>query len=144
MNKIDSFRGEFDFLSNFYPAELVYKGIFYPTAEHAYMAGKTLLTSERMLIASLDTPKAAKSYGRKLALRPNWEDIKLSIMKDVVERKFLHNNDLLEKLLSTGDSHLEEGNWWGDVYWGVCNGVGENNLGKILMQTRENLGALRN
>ena len=44
--------------------------------------------------------------------------------------------ELREKLLDTGDAELIEGNWWNDTTWGVCNGVGENRLGKLLMQIR--------
>jgi predicted NAD-dependent protein-ADP-ribosyltransferase YbiA (DUF1768 family) len=42
-------------------------------------------------------------------------------------------------LIDTGDQELIEGNWWGDVIWGVCNGKGENHLGKILMEVRKEL-----
>lgn len=46
---------------------------------------------------------------------------------------------LRSQLLSTGTAELVEGNWWNDRYWGVCNGRGENHLGKILMRIREEL-----
>ena len=46
---------------------------------------------------------------------------------------------MMEKLILTGDSYLEEGNTWNDRYWGVCNGVGKNKLGEILMQVRKRL-----
>ena len=44
---------------------------------------------------------------------------------------------LKEKLLETEDEYLEEGNTWGDKVWGTVNGVGANNLGRILMEVRE-------
>jgi len=37
---IDSFKGDFRFLSNFYPVNVDYEGIMYPTVEHAYVAAK--------------------------------------------------------------------------------------------------------
>lgn len=43
---------------------------------------------------------------------------------------------LSEMLEATGDAELIEGNHWGDTFWGVCNGVGQNNLGKLLMAIR--------
>lgn len=139
MKKIDSFRGEFDFLSNFHPADVLYEGINYPTSEHAYMAAKTLIINQRYHIASLETPKSAKQYGRQVSLRPNWDNIKFDIMKEIVKLKFTQNPKLRDKLLATKDAILEESNWWGDTYWGTCNGKGENNLGKILMQLRDEL-----
>ena len=56
-----------------------------------------------------------------------------------VSGKFAQNPDLLQKLLDTGDAHLEETNTWKDTFWGVCKGEGQNNLGKILMSVREEL-----
>lgn len=32
-----------------------------------------------------------------------------------------------------------EGNTWGDKFWGVCDGEGENHLGKLLMEVRAEL-----
>ena len=59
-------------------------------------------------------------------------------MERILRVKF-SSPDLKEKLLSTGDRYLVEGNSWGDVYWGVCGGKGINMLGKLLMQIREEL-----
>ena len=53
--------------------------------------------------------------------------------------KFSQHPELAEKLLATGNAHLEEGNSWGDKVWGTVGGVGANNLGKILMRVRETL-----
>lgn len=60
-------------------------------------------------------------------------------MKGLLKEKFLQNEDLKVKLLSTDNEELIEGNNWGDKVWGKVNGVGENRLGKILMQIREEL-----
>jgi len=43
---------------------------------------------------------------------------------------------LLGSLLATGTEELIEGNKHNDTFWGVCAGVGENNLGKLLMRVR--------
>jgi predicted NAD-dependent protein-ADP-ribosyltransferase YbiA (DUF1768 family) len=56
-----------------------------------------------------------------------------------VKDKFSRNPELRVKLLNTGDLQLVEGNYWGDTFWGVCNGKGENHLGKILMRVRKEL-----
>jgi ribA/ribD-fused uncharacterized protein len=137
MKKITQFKGKYAFLSNFHPSPLRYMGLEFPTAEHAYQAAKTLDIKERRAIMKASTPGMAKSMGRKITLRDDWEEKKLKVMRMVVELKFSHNPDLVEKLLETTGAELIEGNWWGDTFWGVYNGVGENHLGKILMAVRE-------
>ena len=49
------------------------------------------------------------------------------------------NPELGNKLLETGNQELVEGNTWGDIFWGVCNGKGQNWLGKILMMVRDEI-----
>ena len=58
-------------------------------------------------------------------------------MSSIVFEKFYRNKELRKKLLETGDRYLEETNWWGDDFWGGCNGEGRNELGKILMKVRD-------
>ena len=138
-NKIETFSEEFHFLSNFHPSPIMYKGIAYPTSEHAYQAAKTLNENSRTNIALLETPSEAKKYGRSVRLRLDWNEIKLDVMKEIVRAKFTQNPLLQEKLLATNDIELEEGNTWGDKYWGIYNEEGENHLGKILMNLRKRL-----
>ena len=85
---INSFRDEFFFLSNFYPVIIWNDGIRYPTAEHAYQAAKTVVRTERIAIAACATPGEDKRMGRKVTLRPDWENVKLAVMKRIVARKF--------------------------------------------------------
>src|SRR2546421_11620474 len=136
ISTIAEFQAEYRFLSNFFPAEVIYEGITYPTSEHAYQAAKTLDPEQRKKIAALKTPAEAKSAGRSLKLRDDWETAKFTVMEDVVRYKFSHHPDLRDKLLATGDAYLEEGNTWNDRVWGVYQGQGENRLGKILMKIR--------
>lgn len=137
---IDKFDGEYAFLSNFYdsPIKPFDDWILYPTVEHAFQAAKTNDIEMRKKIASQPTPGKAKSIGRHVDLIPNWREDRIYVMYQCLRAKF-EIPDLREKLLSTGNAHLIEGNWWRDTYWGVCNGVGENNLGKLLMKIREEL-----
>src|SRR5690348_4795118 len=80
--KIAEFQGDNRFLSNFWPAEVIYEGITYPTAEHAYQAAKTLDPEQRKKIAALKTPSEAKTAGRSLKLRDDWETAKFTVMED--------------------------------------------------------------
>lgn len=134
---ISSFRDEYFFLSNFYPVEIKLDGIVYPNAESAFQAQKTLDVEERRKFSMLKNPVQAKHLGRKVKLRDDWEEVKLDIMTEVVSQRFLQHPHLIEMLLQTGDEELIEGNKWGDRFWGVCKGKGENHLGKILMKIRD-------
>ena len=137
--KIPEFQGEYRFLSNYYPATVEFEGITYPTVEHAYQSAKTLNMNERRRIAALPTPAEAKTEGRKLTYRPNWDTLKFQVMEECVRYKFTHNPDLKQKLLATVDAVLEEGNTCNDRIWGVYQGQGDNRLGKLLMQIRTEL-----
>lgn len=136
--KIDSFRNEYFFLSNFYEVPVTYEGLTYQNNEAAFQAQKCADPKEREAFTRMN-PSEAKRAGRRVQLRKDWEDIKISVMADIVMAKFSQNRKLAEKLLATGDACLEEGNDWGDRIWGTVNGQGANCLGRILMNTRENL-----
>lgn len=137
--RIESFLGEYRFLSNFWPAPVEFEGIFFPSVEHAYQAAKSLDVEERRRIAAIVKPGDAKRAGRAVALRPDWEQVKLRVMEECVRYKFTHQAELREKLLATGDTELIEGNTWNDRFWGVCDGQGENHMGRILMKVRAEL-----
>src|SRR5215469_15997678 len=132
---ITSFRGEFEFLSNFSPSEVEFEGMKFSTVEHGFQSAKTLDLTERKLIQESTTPGKSKRLGRKVTLRPDWEEIKIEVMETLLRQKF-SIPELKEKLLSTGTQTLVEGNGWGDTFWGVCEGVGRNELGKLLMKIR--------
>lgn len=139
---IDSFQGNYDFLSNFYESRDQYiqddMGLRYKSVEAAFQATKTLDKKMRKVFTEL-SPSAAKYLGRHIQLREDWEQIKDTVMYQLVMYKFTHCEEIKELLLETDDIELIEGNWWNDTYWGVCKGVGQNKLGKILMEIREKL-----
>jgi len=135
---IDSFTGEYRFLSNFHPSVISIDGKPYPTVEHMYQAAKTGEPHQKDWIRGSETPGEAKGRGRRVNIRPDWEQVKVAAMLILLRKKF-NIPELKEKLINTGDAELIEGNTWGDTFWGVCNGVGENNLGKLLMRVREEL-----
>ena len=134
---IDSFDGEHRFLSNFYPVEVVLDGVTYPTVENAYQAAKTLDLEKRKEFLNC-APGQAKRLGRQLVIRDDWNDIKLTVMKRLNEQKYMRS-DLRKMLCDTYPLDLVEGNTWGDTFWGVCDGKGSNNLGKMLMSIRMHL-----
>lgn len=140
ISTIDSFRGKYYFLSNFFPAEVTYNGLTYQNNEAAFQAQKTYSKEERIEFTTLE-PRDAKRRGRRVRLRKDWEQVKDRVMEEIVRAKFSQNEELKEQLLATGDAQLVEGNRWNDRYWGVDirSGVGENHLGKILMKVRSEL-----
>jgi len=136
---IDSFQGDYRFLSNFWRARVLFHGTYWATAEHAYQAAKTFDLGWKLEVQQMSTPGLAKKRGRIVELRPCWETIKVLIMKQIVEAKFSQDHFCMQSLLATGQAQLVEGNTWGDVFWGVCKGVGHNHLGRILMEVRTSL-----
>ncbi len=140
MDKILGFKNGYRWLSNFWPSPIVDENhLTWKTVEHYYQACKATTEEDRELIRNSPKPGDAKRLGKKIKLREDWEQVKLKIMYHCVKLKFAQNEDLKQKLLETGNAYLEETNYWGDVCFGVCNGVGENYLGKILMQVRHEL-----
>lgn len=139
---IDRFVEEYEFLSNFYPAKLYYNGTVFYNSEAAYQAQKCRDRSEQKRFERLSADEA-KKLGRKIECHKDWDRVKLPIMKEIVRAKFLQNKKLAEYLIQTEDTPLCEGNYWKDTFWGVDikTGEGENNLGKILMELREDLKA---
>ena len=138
MDTINRFRDEYFFLSNFYPAPVKYEGITYANSEAAFQAQKCADKKDRMRFAALSAGDA-KRLGRRVSLRSDWEAVKIEIMKEIVHSKFTQNDDLKEKLIALQDVYLEEGNDWGDRIWGTVRGSGQNLLGKILMEVRDEL-----
>lgn len=134
MNAISEFTGDYFFLSNFYCAEVVYKGIRYQNNEAAFQAMKC---PEMARSFSSLNPSEAKRLGRRVKLRPDWEDVKEDVMREVCFAKFFQHDDLRIQLLATAPAELIEGNDWGDKEWGMCDGEGKNKLGKILMSLRD-------
>jgi N-glycosidase YbiA len=135
---INGFKDEYRFLSNFWHARVVLDGQIFPSVEHAYQAAKTLDRPSRIAIALCETPGAAKRAGKQAPMRDGWDDMKLAVMEDLLRQKF-KDPELADQLLDTEGHELVEGNFWGDVFWGVCRGKGENHLGKLLMKIRSEL-----
>lgn len=141
MESIRSFRGNHLFLSNFYRDRqpVLFNGKYYLTAEHAFQAAKATSEEAREYVASAPDAREAKKRGREILCRKDWDQVKVQVMVAIVWEKFSENENLKRALLETGNAYLEEGNWWKDTFWGVCNGEGSNILGHILMAVRDGL-----
>jgi hypothetical protein len=139
---IYSFDGDYRFLSNFHPCTIKVRWndeiIEVPSVEHAYQATKCLNRPDFDKVCTAKTPGQAKRIGKTVVMLPDWDGIKVSVMRGLLIQKF--NDKVLRKmLLDTKREELIEGNTWGDRFWGVCKGEGQNNLGKLLMDIRTDL-----
>lgn len=134
--------GEYFFLSNFAPCQITHNNIIFATSEHFYQASKTVDKEEQRSIILASTPQETKKLGKKVTLRPDWETVKINVMKYIIFLKFTQNIKINKKLLATNDAMLIEGNYWHDNFWGNCtcdlcqNILGQNKLGRLLMFTR--------
>ena len=136
---ITRFRGPFKFLSNLYPTPITYKGNAYCCLEAAYQAQKSLDPAIQERFANIRLPYKSRGMGQRIkTIRPDWFDIRISIMEELLYIKFSHPQ-LKEWLQCTGQSKIVECNTWGDTFWGIYNGVGENHLGTLLMKVRDTL-----
>ena len=143
---IHNWKGKHAFLSNFAYCIVEYEGDIYASSEHAYQAAKAEKNKRSPFLAKDVTSKIAKQMGGKkgcVKMTPErikyWETNQINIMKEILTNKFSKNNnpEFRAKLLATGWEPLEERNWWNDKFWGTTNGIGQNHLGKLLMQVRE-------
>ena len=143
MLKIDSFDGEYAWLSNFYLTKIETLLHIFPSVEHAFQASKCANKDDISLFTK-GTPGQAKRLGRRVPLREDWESVKFSVMKELLLIKF-SNPVLKEKLLATKDCMLTEWNTWCDNSLGFCtckkcvNKEHLNMLGKTLMEIRTEL-----
>ncbi len=138
MTDILEFRGPTRWLSNFHECLIVFEGWSYRSTEAAYQAHKTEMWEHRYPFVTM-SPTLAMTTGRSRPVRPNWDEMKFDVMYSINLDKFTRHPELSQMLIATGDGRLIEGNTWGDIYWGVCDGIGQNNLGRILMLIRDRL-----
>lgn len=139
--EIRGFFGPYRWLSNFEPCRVAYQGLEYPASENAYKATRAL--PEFRAFFTTCSPKEAIRLGDSLPRLSDaeWREQRLTVMRDILFIKFRDNPHLSQKLLATHDAHLEERLWWRDTFWGYDVNLrrGDNNLGRLLMQVREQL-----
>lgn len=136
---------DFYVLSNFSAFNLQWKGRTFPTSEHAYHWEKFDATGVAQAIRDQVrfAPSAHEAF--KIAernrdfRRPDWDDIKVGVMREILHAKVAQHEYVRRKLLATGDRELIEDSWRDD-YWGWGpNRDGQNVLGKLWMEIRESL-----
>lgn len=142
--KPEQFSGEEHFLSNFYRCPVTYNGWTFKTAEAAFQAQKEPTEEHLKALSEKETGNQAKAYGgkktKKMTPRPDWDDVRVEIMEEIVRAKFTQNPDLAQKLIETGDKELQEYRTFRpDTFWGMGPKGGQNNLGKVLMKIRTEL-----
>lgn len=133
------FEGEYEFLSNFYPYPVLLPTGVVPSSEHAYMLEKDSDPAYKKKIREARTPGMAKRIGYTAKLPDDWDiSQRFTAMHEALKRKFVAE-EMAVRLLDTGLAYLEETNRHGDKFWGRCNGVGRNHLGRQLMVIRNML-----
>lgn len=134
---IYKFQGEYEFLSNRFICEFIWEGLTYTNSEAAFQSSKCTNLQDRDLFGRLSAKKAM-AKGSNITPPEGWEERQTEIMKSVLMAKFSQNPDLMAKLLATGESLLVNGNSQRELFWGIdtYSWRGENNLGKILMEIR--------
>lgn len=131
----------------------------WPCNELPYVLGKTREPGVRQALveahdsAGTDDPEAGgkkvKTAGARIAVRPDWDQMKLGHMRLLVEDKIRRNPTFAATVLATGSGAIVEGNYWGDTFWGVATrdvpkkgvkaGEGANNLGRLIMAERDRM-----
>lgn len=137
MDKIDSFKGEYSWLSNMASCKpFMIKGIEYNSVENWYQASKTHNLGVKQRMAKMN-PYQVKEYGGVISKRSDWEQVKIEVMQVGIDYKFSQPN-FKNLLINTGTAEIVEGNFHGDTFWGVDNrtGKGHNHLGKMIEMKR--------
>jgi ribA/ribD-fused uncharacterized protein len=140
---IPEFSPPWECFRNFHPSPIIIQDEEYDTVEHAYQAYKTLNPVEREYVRNAPTPREAKKRGRHVTLREDFPIVRIPLMRLFVLTKFTRHRRCRQVLTLSHDAIIQEGNWWGDTFWGICNGKGENNLGIILMEVRNIVSFIR-
>ncbi len=142
-------------LSNFEKCYIKYKGHLFATTEQAFMWEKAIFFNDHESASKIlkeENPAKAKKLGREVK---NFDDSKWSkvcyeIMYKINYEKYFQNTRLKNILLNTGDKMIIEANPK-DTRWGIglsaeddrvldeSQWQGENLLGKVLMQVRDEL-----
>lgn len=146
----------FGFLSNYHDAPIAIDGEAWQSTEFYYQAQKSHDPDYRDAVRKAKSADHAKGigsdpgrsrkarkrswfHGRREAMRLDWHDVKMAVMETAVRAKFTQNQELRALLLDTADAEIIEDSTH-DPFWGIGrDGQGENRMGRLLMQMRQEL-----
>ena len=133
---------EYYVLSNFSAFSLYYRGLRFDTSEAAYHWEK-FPDDPDIQHCILKTESAHEAFKiaerHKASRRKDWDEVKVGIMKVILQAKANQHEYVRRKLLETGERELIEDSWR-DSFWGWGeNKDGQNMLGKLWMQIRDEL-----
>jgi ribA/ribD-fused uncharacterized protein len=142
---VTEFRDEYFFLSNHYTAPFRWRNVDFTSSEQAFVYAKGFMSTASAIetqnffdaVREAKSPGEAKKLGRNISINlKEWDNQKVTYMREIVHEKFRQVPGLAGQLINTGAMLLVEGNDWNDTFWGRCNGKGFNTLGAILMEER--------
>lgn len=137
-NNVKGFFSQYRWLSNFEPCHIEFRGVMFHSSEAAYQSAKSGDPEDQKKFISI-TANDSRNLGQTVKTVEGWDEIKFHVMEEVLNSKFYKNSYLRDRLIATGSKYLEETNYWDDKFWGVCDGVGANYLGRLLMKVRRQL-----
>jgi N-glycosidase YbiA len=116
------------------------KGKYWPSPLHYYQAQKFAGTplEDQIRTALSPAEAAAIAHGRHDLVRPDWQQVRLEVMREALWAKFTQHKPARELLLQTGNALLVKrarDNYWGNGQ----DGQGKNMLGRLLMGIRTKL-----
>lgn len=125
--------------SNYFKRRFFVNGRWWNWSEAPYQAAKTTVQAEIDQIWRAEKANDTRLLGQKVTMRPDWDQVKRQVMKEVCMAKFLQHADLRKILMDTGTEELIEDSPV-DWYWGCgADGTGQNVLGQVLMELRTEL-----
>ncbi|MDB5194736.1 MAG: hypothetical protein JWN50_750 [Parcubacteria group bacterium] len=144
-DKVLFYEGAHYMYSNFSAFAFWWKGILWPTSEHAYQAEKFSDPLVREMIRLALSPYDAKRMSRMHSefVRIDWHDVKLAVMEEIIRAKLAQHPYILKKLLATGDREIVEDSPH-DGFWGRGREhAGKNHMGRIWMKLRSEASEVR-
>ncbi len=133
---------DFYVLSNFSAFTLRWNGIRFDTSEAAYHWEKfpaSQMVQELIVTAPSAHEALCLARHYEQFRRPDWNDVRVEIMRSILQEKARQHEYVRRKLLATGDRELIEDSWRDDFWgWGP-NHDGKNMLGRLWMEIRQKL-----
>ena len=134
---------EFYPLDNFSSFKVEWNGYMYASLEEAYQAASFMGSDEELVEKVKHSHSADEAqriaYANRDKQRSDWNQVKLSIMEELLRLKIEQNPYVKKKLLQTMDYTIVEDSPK-DAYWGWGpNRDGENHLGKLWMMLRDEI-----